>query len=239
MSRAKSQAQLQREYRERLKRKDPNLVRALDHEKYRRRCLKRDMITAIDNFEQRNNHKNASVGEMNQEDSVRRPYVEAFHHDAASPVNLGLKQHEKPTRHDNARNADKSSAKKMYLVDENAYLNFFQRDAASETSEKRPIAECGLPSRIGNAEFEHKIQSVLFKLLNSGRKIMNTNFSPATNDYSHITPSSEYAGVKDIKSVETTRKPLRKKIVEKKNTRNTDRKAKKKIVPVQWDPIVF
>ena len=129
MSRAKSQAQLQREYRERLKRKDPDLLRALDHEKYRRRCLKRDMITAIDNCNQRNNHKNASVGEMNQEDSVRRPYVEAFHHDAASPVNLGLKQHEKPTRHDNARNADKSSAKKMYLVDENAYLNFFQRDA--------------------------------------------------------------------------------------------------------------
>ena len=126
---------------------------------------------------------------------------------------------------------DISSAKKLYLVDEKA--------SASETSEKRPIAECGLPSRIGNAEFEHKIQSVLFKLLNSGRKTMNTNFSPATNDYSHITPSSEYAGVKDIKSVETTRKPLRKKIVEKRHTRNTDRKAKKTIVPVQWDPIVF
>ena len=170
---------------------------------------------------------------MNQEDSVRRPYVEAFHHDAASPVNLELKQHEKPTRHDNARNADKSSAKKLYLVDENAYLNFFQRDAASETTEKRPIAECALPSRLGNAELEHKIQSVLFKLLNSGRTIMNTNFSPATNDYSHITPSSEYAGVKDIKSVETTRKPLRKKIVEKKIRETQTERQRKKIVSVQ------
>ncbi len=46
-SMAKSAAQIQREFRNRLKGKDPELLRAQDHEKYRRRCLKRKCRTSV------------------------------------------------------------------------------------------------------------------------------------------------------------------------------------------------
>ena len=250
MSLAKSQAQLQREYRERLKRKYPELLRARDHEKYRRRCLKRNMLTTMHNFDQRNNHKNASVGGIKQEGSVRRPYVEASHHDRASPVGGELWQREIPTRHDSSRVADKSCARKLYLIDENAYRNLVQRDAIAETVEKRPVAEGGLISRLENSESEHKTKSVNtdaspatndFMRITSASKY--TDSSPTTNDYRHITPSPEDACMKVMKHVKTTRKPSCKKVVEKKNQRNTNRKhvrkAKRKTVPIQWDPILF
>ena len=72
---------------------------------------------------------------------------------------------------------------------------------------------------------------------------MNIDSSSAKNDYRHIMSSPEYACVNVIKSGKTAHKPLRKKAAEKKNTRNMERKrvrkAKKKTVPVQWNPIVF
>ena len=92
MSRAKSQAQLQREYRERLKHKDPELLRSRDHEKYLRRCLRRKNIATVQDFSQRSNHKNLYVEGIKHEDRVKSPYVEAPRHNEGSPVNVETKQ---------------------------------------------------------------------------------------------------------------------------------------------------
>ena len=243
MSRAKSQAQLQREYRERLKHKDPELLRARDHEKYLRRCLRRKNIGTVQNVGQRSNHKNLYVEGIKHDDRVNSPYVEAPYHGGGNSVSVETKQRKIHARYDNARNTDNNSARKLYLIDENAYRNSARHEALAATIEKRPVAECGLPSPLENTALEHKIKSVLFKLLNSGATTMNTDSSHATNDYQHITTSPRYTSVKVITSAKPTEKPLCKKIVEKKNTRNTERmhvpKARKRTVSVVWDPIVF
>jgi hypothetical protein len=72
---------------------------------------------------------------------------------------------------------------------------------------------------------------------------MNTDSSHATNDYRLTTSFPEYGHVKVITSAKPSQKPLRKKVVEKVNMRNTERKhmpkAKKRTVSVKWDPIVL
>ena len=243
MSRAKSQAQLQREYRERLKQKDPELLRVRDHEKYLRRCLRRKNIATVQNVSHRSNNKNLYVEGIKHKDRVVSPYVEASHQEGGSPVNVETKQRKIHARDDNARTADKSSARKLYPIDENAYRNLARHEALAETIEERPVAECGLPSRLENTALEHKIKCVLLKLLNSGATTLNTDSSHATNDYQHLTVLPEYASVKVITSAKPTQKPLCKKIVEKKNMRNTETmhipKARKRTVYMEWDPIVF
>ena len=243
MSRAKSQAQLQREYRERLKHKRPELLRARDHEKYLRRCLRRKNIATLQHFSQRSNHKNLYVEGIKHEDRVKSPYGEVPHHEGGGPVNVETKQRQMHARHDNARNTDKSSARKLYLIDENAYRNLAQHEALAERIEERRVAECGLPSRLENTALEHKLKCVLLKLLNSGTATLNTDSPHATNGYQHLTTLPEYASVKVITSGKPTQKPLCKKIVEKKNMRNTERmhipKTRKRTLSVEWDPIVF
>ena len=224
MTCAKSQAQLQREYRERQKNKDPELLRARDHEKYRRRCLRKQILTTIQNVGQRNNHKNLSVEGINHDDSVRSLCVDEPHHARTSSVDVEMEQREIHAYHDNRRGMDKSSARKLYLIDGNAYRNSTQREASAETTKERPVAECGSLSRLENAELEHKIKCVLFKLLNSGITTMNIGSSHATNDHRHTTSFPKHDRVKINTNAKPGQKTLRKKVAEKKITRNTERK---------------
>ena len=90
------------------------------------------------------------------------PYVETPHDEGGSPVNVETKQRKIHARHDSARNTDESSARKLYLIDENAYRNLAQHEALAERIEERRVAECGLPSRLENTALEHKIKTVCF-----------------------------------------------------------------------------
>ncbi len=152
MRRAKSQAQLQREYRDRLKRKDPELLRARDHEKYRRRCLKRKMLTtAIHNFDQRNTHANVSVRGIKQADGAMSPFVEAPLRDGASTANIELKQYEISARLDNMRNTDASNARKLYPIEETTYRNYNQHVDIARTHENRSMTEQSVANRLRNS----------------------------------------------------------------------------------------
>ncbi len=91
MSRAKSSTQRQREYRDRLRAKDRALLRSRDHEKYRRRCLKRK------------NHANISVRGIKHAD---RHFVDTPHHTLES------------MQHDNTY---MSTSRRLYPIEERTY----------------------------------------------------------------------------------------------------------------------
>ena len=214
MSRAKSQAQLQREYRDRLKSKDPELLRARDHEKYRRRCLKRKMLT--------HTRENVSVRRIKQADG---PFVEAPHHDRASPVNAELKQDEIPACFDSTRNTDKSSARKLHLVDKTTCRNYAQQVDIAGTPVNRSTMEQDVASMLRNAELGENVKSFLIGILDSWIREKNIESE------SGVLP-------KHTHHENAERRKYAKKTISKKTTKrkNMDVKQRKLIT---WEPLYF
>ncbi len=110
------------------------------------------------NFDQRTNSKNVSLGGIKQ---VESPYVATPHHNRAGVVDVGLKQH------DIARNANKSSLRKLYLIDEPTYRNYSQQVDVDETTQNRSPMEQDVTSRFQNTDVGENIKSFLIGIFDS------------------------------------------------------------------------
>ena len=247
MSQAKSQAQLQREYRGRLRRKDPELLRARDHKKYIRRCLKRQTRT------------NVSV---RGGDSV--PY-----HNRARPVNVELRQH---TRTRNTE--DKNSARKLYPIDETIYNKHDERPEnrlrnpdtdvkntessvscrpTPDVSVKYPI--CHLLRWLENVEDDNDVKYDFLKYIygvkgtayNNGRpdeyntraaddERRGTNYVQFhySNERKRIPVESSSESETHHEDSELTVIPLR-----RKSTKKTTKATKRKNMNITWEPLCF
>ena len=73
--------------------------------------------------------------EIKHEDSVRSHYVKTPYHERPSLVDVEKKQREMHASHDNSQNTNNGSARKLYLIDENAYRSSALGEAVTEMTQ--------------------------------------------------------------------------------------------------------
>ena len=217
----RSTAQRQREYRQRLKLSNPELLRQRERRKWHRRQMKRRLPT---------------------QSSPLQNSVEALYN-RTSPLVVEMKHREMPFHAGNARDMDNSCTRRMHLVDETTYRNYFQHVDAAETHENHPMMEQDISSRLRNSELEEIVKCFLLGLLNN--RIKDTNSQSPHVSCEPVTAVSECVrGMRSGRTKTTRSPPCEKGVLEAsmaKTNKTTKTKAKtqrnRRNVPVLWDPI--
>ena len=210
-----STANRQRKYREKLKRENPELLRAREREKYRRRCMKTKLSTDF-----------STLPKIGEATCYKQP----------NPFVLGAKQPGIPEQDDHSRNKNKTCSKLMYLVDEQTYHNYIEQDASNESLKERSAMEQNLSNRLENTEHDHETK-MLHRLLNSIKRLISSQSSPHSSG--SVMPSTECSSSDVMESINPVCIPACEKTVKKKRKmeRQHIRNAKRRTVPIMWDPL--
>jgi len=212
-----SVANRQRKYREKLKRENPELLRAREREKWRRRCMKTKLSTDF-----------STLPKICAPTCYKQP----------STLFLGARQPEIPKNDDHSRSVDKTCPRLMYLVDEQTYNNYIKQAAATGSREERPTMEQNFSNRLENAEQNHDTK-MLHRLLNSIRKPKSNQSSSASSV--RVMPLTDCLSNNVMESVKPACMPSCEKVDTKKRKRKGKpirlRNAKRRVVPIMWDPL--
>jgi len=246
---AKSPTQRQLEYRDRLRSKDPELLRALDHEKYRRRCLK--------------SRANVSVRRINQADSH---FIDVPHRD------LELRQHDNinkssswkvyPIEERTYNKHDENRTMMEQIVENrlrNAAFDENVRSTESSVSVKYPIH--GLLKWLENVNDDDEVKYGFLKYI-YGEKASpdecNSADAKGQSDKNHVpsqhsnerkrirSESSSESAMSDIakdqrhEKTERTVTRTHKKSAKKMRRKRISKKAtKRRNVVITWEPLCF
>ena len=209
-------------YRQRLRLNNPALLRQRERYKWYRRQLKRRLTSQ------------SSTLQNNVEASYNR----------TSPLVAEKKQREMPFHAGNSRGIDSSCTRRMHLVDETTFRNYFQHVDAAEARENRTMMEQDVSSRLRNSELEEIVKCFILGLLNKWIKDKNSETSHVSCEPATVVPES----ARNISSerTETTRsraceKGVMKATKTKKSDKITKTNAKtqrnRRNEPVPWDPL--
>mgnify|MGYP006355590073 CR=1 FL=1 len=197
-----STAQRQREYRQRLKVSNPELLRQRERRKWHRRQMKRRVATQSSPLQ----------------NNVEAPY------NRTSPLLVEMKHREMFFHAGNSGDTDNICTRRMHLVDETTYRNYFQHVDAAETHENHPMMNQDVSSRLRNSELEEIVKCFLLGLLNKWMKVKNSETSHVSCEPATVVPES----ARNISSerTETTRSRACEKGVMKASTMKTNKITK-------------
>ncbi len=198
-----------------MKRENPELLRAREREKWRRRCMKSKLSTDF-----------STLPKICEPTCYKQP----------SPLFLGAKQPEIPKNDDRSRSMNKTCPRLMYLVDEQTYNNYIKQAAATGSREERPTMEQNLSNRLENAEQNHDTK-MLHRLLNSIKKPKSSQSSSVSSV--PVMPLTDCLSNNVMESVKPAYMPSCEKVDTKKRKRKGKpiRNAKRRTIPIMWDPL--
>ena len=161
-----------------------------------------------------------------------------------SPLVAEKKQREMPFHAGNSRGIDSSCTRRIHLVDETSFRNYFQHADAAETRENRIMMERDVSSRLRNSELEEIVKCFILGLLNKWMKDKNSETSHVSCEPATVVPES----ARDMSSerTETTRsRACEKGVMKATKTKKTDKITKtnakaqrnRRNEPVPWDPL--
>ncbi len=210
-----SVANRQRKSREKLKRENPELLRAREREKWRRRCMKTKLSTDF---------------------SALPKICEPTYYKQPSSFIFGAKQPGIPEQNDYSRSMNKTCPRLMYLVDEQTYHNYIEQDAANESLKECPAMEQNLSNRLENAEQNHETE-MLHRLLNSIKKPKSSQSSSVSSV--RVMPLTDCLSNNVMASVKPACMASCEKVDTKKRKRKgkSIRNAKRRTIPIMWDPL--
>ena len=161
-----------------------------------------------------------------------------------SPLVVEMKHRKMPFHAGNSRDMDNSCTRRMHLVDETTYRNYFQHVDAAETHENHPMMEQDVSSRLRNSELEEIVKCFILGLLNKWMKDKNSETSHVSCEPATVVPES----ARNISSerTETTRsRACEKGVMKATKTKKSDKITKTNVKtqrnrrnePVPWDPL--
>ena len=218
----RSTAQRQREYRQRLKLSNPELLRQRERRKWHRRQMKRRVATQSSPLQ----------------NNVEAPY------NRTSPLLVEMKQREMHFHAENSRGMDNSCTRRMHLVDETTFRNYFQHVDAAETHENRTMMEQDVSSRLRNSELEEIVKCFILGLLNKWIKDKNSETSHVSCEPATVVPESA-RNISSERTESTRLRACKKGVMKAMKTMKTNKITKtnaktqrnRRNEPVPWDPL--
>ena len=257
-SMAKSAAQIQREFRNRLKGKDPELLRAQDHEKYRRRCLRRKCRTSVpvrtaDSHFIDIPHRDLELkqhDDLNQSSSLKLYPIEERIHNMYDE-NRAMMEQDVSNR---LRNTELNEKAKCFLIGRD-------KSAESSVSVKYPIH--GLLKWLENVNVDEDVKYGFLKYVCSEKRSgddCNKGEAKGESDKNHVqsqhsnarkrTPleSSSESGMSDRlcakdryheKTERAITRPHKKSGKKMRHKAITKQTAKRRKLDITWEPLYF
>ena len=154
-----------------------------------------------------------------------------------------MKQREMHFHAANSSEMDNSCTRRMHLVDETTFRNYFQHVDAAEARGNRTMMEQDVSSRLRNSELEEIAKCFLLGLLSKWIKDKNSETTHVSCEPATVVPEC----ARDMSSgqTDTTRSRTCEKGVKKVSTMKTNKITKtnaktqrnRRNEPIPWDPL--